>query len=114
MTYLNQIDNEGFAIINNVYTGNEIEKLISLIENVTENDSDNATFRKSQDLFAIRQFHKEVPKTLDFIFNQNLKDSIESNFGNAGQPPQLSPQTHFIVNVIYSVFCLFAKFNQNV
>ncbi|MCD9575930.1 phytanoyl-CoA dioxygenase family protein [Flavobacterium soyae] len=81
MTYLNQIDNEGFAIINNVYTENEIEKLISLIENVTENDSDNATFRKSQDLFAIRQFHKEVPETLDFIFNQNLKNIIESNFG---------------------------------
>lgn len=81
MTYLNQIDNEGFAIINNVYTENEIEKLISLIENVTENDSDNATFRKSQDLFAIRQFHKEIPEILDFIFNQNLKNIIESNFG---------------------------------
>ncbi len=81
MNYSTEINSEGFAIINNVYTENEIKKLISLIENVTENDSDNATFRKSQDLFAIRQFHKEVPETLDFIFNQNLKDIIESNFG---------------------------------
>ncbi|KRB56316.1 phytanoyl-CoA dioxygenase family protein [Flavobacterium sp. Root186] len=81
MTYLNQINNEGFAIINNVFTENEIEKLISLIENVTENDSENVTFRKSQDLFAIRQFHKEVPDTLNFIFNQNLKNIIETNFG---------------------------------
>lgn len=81
MNSINQINNEGFAIINNVYNENEIKKLISLIEDVTENDSENATFRKSQDLSAIRQFHKEVPETLDFIFNENLKTIIESNFG---------------------------------
>lgn len=81
MIFLNEINSEGFTIINSVYSENEIEKLISLIENVTDNDSDNATFRKSQDLFAIRQFHKELPETLDFIFNQNLKEIINSNFG---------------------------------
>lgn len=82
MNYTSEINSEGFAIINNIYSENEIEKLISLIEDVTENDSENATFRKSQDLFAIRQFHKEVPETLDFIFNENLKEIIESNFGS--------------------------------
>ncbi len=81
MNRVNQINNEGFSIINNVYNQTEIEKLILLIEDVTENDSENATFRKSQDLFAIRQFHKEIPETLDFIFNENLKEIIESNFG---------------------------------
>ncbi|SHM47133.1 phytanoyl-CoA dioxygenase family protein [Flavobacterium chilense] len=81
MNYSNQIDNEGFSIINNVYTENEVEKLISLIKNSTENKTDNPTFRKSQDLFAIRQFHKEIPETLDFIFNQNLKSIIEDIFG---------------------------------
>lgn len=81
MNSLIEINTEGFAIINDVYTENEIEKLISLIENVTENKTENATFRKSKDLFAIRQFHKEIPKTLDFIFNQNLKEIIEANFG---------------------------------
>lgn len=81
MNSLNEIDTEGFTIINAVYTKNEIEKLISLIENNTENKSDTATFRKSQDLFAIRQFHKEIPETLPYIFNQNLKDIIESTFG---------------------------------
>lgn len=58
MNYTSEINSEGFAIINDIYSENEIEKLISLIEDVTENDSENATFRKSQDLFAIRQFHK--------------------------------------------------------
>jgi ectoine hydroxylase-related dioxygenase (phytanoyl-CoA dioxygenase family) len=81
MNSLNEINSEGFAIINNVYSENEIEKLISLIENVTENKTENLTFRKSQDLFAIRQFHKEIPETLSLIFNQNLKDIIASNFG---------------------------------
>lgn len=82
MNYISEITNEGFTIINTVYTESEIEKLISLIENITENDSDNSTFRKTQDLFAIRQFHKEIPETLPFIFNQNLKDIIKSTFGD--------------------------------
>ena len=81
MNSLNEIDTEGFTIINTVYTENEIEKLISLIENNSENRVDTATFRKSQDLFAIRQFHKEIPETLPYIFNQNLKDIIEATFG---------------------------------
>ena len=81
MKHSSEINSEGFTIINNVYTESEIEKLISLIENITDNESDNETFRKSKDLFAIRQFHKEIPETLPFIFNQNLKDAIESNFG---------------------------------
>ena len=81
MNSLNKIDTEGFTIINTVYTENEIEKLISLIENNTQNKEESATFRKSQDLFAIRQFHKEIPETLPHIFNQNLKDVIEATFG---------------------------------
>lgn len=81
MKHIAEINSEGFAIINDIYSENEIEKLISLIDNSTENETENATFRKSQDLFAIRQFHKEVPETLPYIFNENLKDIIESNFG---------------------------------
>lgn len=81
MNYSNKINSQGFAIIDTIYSENEIEKLISLIENITENSNENATFRKSQDLFAIRQFHKEIPESLPFIFNQNLKDVIESTFG---------------------------------
>ncbi|WP_431244114.1 phytanoyl-CoA dioxygenase family protein [Flavobacterium sp. P21] len=81
MNYIDKINSEGFSIVNNVFTENEIENLISLIENKTANNPENATFRKSQDLFAIRQFHKEIPETLDFIFNKNLNQIIESNFG---------------------------------
>jgi len=81
MNYNTEISSEGFSIINNVFTENEIENLISLIENKTANNQENDTFRKSQDLFAIRQFHKEIPETLSFIFNKKLQDIVESTFG---------------------------------
>ena len=81
MKNIAEINSKGFTIINDIYSENEIGKLISLIENSTENKSKNATFRKSQDLFAIRQFHKEIPETLPYIFNENLKGIVESNFG---------------------------------
>lgn len=81
MTYRTEINAEGFAIIDAVYNEKEIDKIISIIESSTENKTENATFRKSQDLFAIRQFHKEIPETLAYIFNQNLKNIIESTFG---------------------------------
>lgn len=81
MKNIAEINSKGFTIINDIYSENEIGKLISLIENSTENKSKNATFRKSQDLFAIRQFHKEIPETLPYIFTENLKGIVESNFG---------------------------------
>ena len=83
MDILNQINADGFAIINTIYTEKEIEKLILLIESNTESKSENTTFRKSEDLFAIRQFHKEFPEALPFIFNQNLKDFIAATFGES-------------------------------
>ena len=81
MVVSDQINSEGFAIINNIYSKNEIDKIIVEIENVTKKDSENATFRKSKDLFAIRQFHKEIPKVLPFLLNKKLKEIIKLNFG---------------------------------
>ncbi|MFB9110446.1 phytanoyl-CoA dioxygenase family protein [Flavobacterium gyeonganense] len=91
MTQKDQIDSQGFAIINNVYNENEINTLISLIDDTTQNNPENRTFRKSQDLFAIRQFHNEIPETLPFIFNQKLLDIIKTNFG----------ENYFITKSIY-------------
>lgn len=69
----------------------KLKKLITIIENITENRTKKSTFRKSEDLFAIRQFHKEIPESLDYIFNQNLKTIIKSNFG----------EDYFITKSIY-------------
>jgi len=81
MKYLKEIESEGFTIIENIYTNEEIKNLISIIESETENKISESTFRQSQDLFAIRQFHKEIPESLKYIFNQKLNDIIKSNFG---------------------------------
>jgi ectoine hydroxylase-related dioxygenase (phytanoyl-CoA dioxygenase family) len=81
MTIKSEIASEGFVIINEFYSEIEIEKIIHEIEKVTENETENSTFRKSKDLFAIRQFHKEIPTSLNIIFNQNLKKIINQNFG---------------------------------
>ena len=91
MKHINEINSEGFAIIDKVYSENEIAKIISEIEKVTESETENSTFRKSEDLFAIRQFLKEIPETLNFIFNQNLKEIIKLNFG----------ENYFITKSIY-------------
>lgn len=91
MNYSNQINSEGFAIIEAIYSDIEIEKIILEIEKVTQATTDNATFRKSDDLFAIRQFHKEIPETLSYIFNQNLIEFIKTNFG----------ENYFITKSIY-------------
>jgi ectoine hydroxylase-related dioxygenase (phytanoyl-CoA dioxygenase family) len=91
MKHTNEINSEGFAIIDKVYSENEIEKIIFEIEKVTESENENSTFRKSEDLFAIRQFHKEIPETLNTIFNQNLREIIKLNFG----------ENYFITKSIY-------------
>lgn len=83
-----QIAKNGFAVINNVFKEDEIENLLSCISHV---DKSNPTFRKTNDLFAIRQFLKEIPATSEFIFNNNLKSIISTIFGN----------DYFVVKSIY-------------
>ncbi|KOY86720.1 phytanoyl-CoA dioxygenase [bacterium 336/3] len=68
-----QLENEGFCIVEGIYTEQEIKNIIDIID---QTESNNTTFRKSKDLFAIRQFHKEVPETLPHIFNDSLKNIL--------------------------------------
>ncbi|RZJ50496.1 MAG: phytanoyl-CoA dioxygenase [Flavobacterium sp.] len=75
----NEISTQGFSIISNIYTNDEIEQILDVINQV---DTSKETFRKSADLFAIIQFFKEVPAVYKLIFNEKLKDVIQSNFGN--------------------------------
>jgi ectoine hydroxylase-related dioxygenase (phytanoyl-CoA dioxygenase family) len=83
-----QIAKDGFAVINNVFKEDEIENLLNCISLV---DKSNPTFRKTNDLFAIRQFLKEVPTTAKFIFNTTLKSIVSTIFGN----------DYFVVKSIY-------------
>ncbi|MBL0337268.1 MAG: phytanoyl-CoA dioxygenase family protein [Chitinophagaceae bacterium] len=70
--------NNGFTTIENIYTAKEVEKIINQINQA---NTDKDTFRKSSDLFAIRQFLKEVPSTLETILNDNLRKILTELFG---------------------------------
>ncbi|KQT20562.1 phytanoyl-CoA dioxygenase [Chryseobacterium sp. Leaf404] len=83
-----EISAEGFAVINNVFSEDEIEKISEIIRNI---DTSKETFRKSEDLFAIRQFLKEIPEIENLIFNENLKTIIKEIFGG----------NYFVVKSIY-------------
>jgi ectoine hydroxylase-related dioxygenase (phytanoyl-CoA dioxygenase family) len=83
-----EISEKGFTTIENIYTEEEIESILHTIELV---DKSNETFRKSKDLFAIRQFLKEVPTSIPLVFNDNLKNIIQELFG----------ENYFVVKSIY-------------
>lgn len=84
-TELNEI---GFSIANDIYTEEEVSQMLITIAAA---DSEKATFRKSEDLFAIRQFLKEVPEVKETIFNDKLKNLITDVFG----------ERFFVVKSIY-------------
>lgn len=78
----------GFAIINDVFSQKEVDAIVDTIEQV---DSTRPTFRRSADLFAIRQFVKEVPQVMPLIFIETLTNIIHDLFG----------KDYFIVKSIY-------------
>jgi len=78
----------GFATIGNIYSADEVESILQAIYSA---NTDKDTFRKSNDLFAIRQFLKEVPSTLGIILNDPLKAVLR----------QLFDDNYFVVKSIY-------------
>ena len=83
-----QIEQEGFAIIDDVFSNDEIE---TIIEQINQADNSGPAFRKTGDLFAIRQFLKEIPAVQSLVFTGRLNTIIEAIFG-AG---------YFVVKSIY-------------
>lgn len=86
--HMRKIESSGFSIVNKIYSAQELENIINKIDNA---DKTNETFRKSKDLFAIRQFLKEIPEFTSLIFNDQLKLLIKSIFG----------KSYFVVKSIY-------------
>lgn len=73
-----QLLENGFSVVDNIYSNDEVQCILTAIN---EADSSNETFRKTNDLFAIRQFLKEIPSTIDLIFTNNLKGMIKEIMG---------------------------------
>ncbi|AZA84963.1 phytanoyl-CoA dioxygenase [Chryseobacterium lactis] len=86
--YKSHIHEYGFSVINTVFSEGEIEKIIDVLNSI---DTSRENFRKSEDLFAIRQFLKEIPEIKDLIFNDNIKRIIKDIFG----------EKYFVVKSIY-------------
>lgn len=82
------ITNKGFATVEAVYSNAEIDSLLQVLAQI---DSNKATFRKTADLFAIRQFLKEVPSVVPLVFTPTLTNVISEVFGN----------DYFVVKSIY-------------
>lgn len=74
----NSISENGFTVINTIFSDDEIDRITDAIQNI---DTSKDTFRKSEDLFAIRQFLKEIPEVNELIFNENIKTIIKDVFG---------------------------------
>ncbi len=68
---------QGFTVLNGIYTTAELKQLISIIDAA---DKSGNTFRKTDDLFAIRQILKEIPAVLPVIFNEKLTQLITELF----------------------------------
>ncbi|MBV8328697.1 phytanoyl-CoA dioxygenase family protein [Chryseobacterium sp.] len=86
--YKSHILEYGFSIINAVFSNEETEEIIRVLDSI---DTSRENFRKSEDLFAIRQFLKEVPEIKDLIFNENIKRIVREIFG----------EKYFVVKSIY-------------
>lgn len=85
---VDQLNNTGFIIIDDVYTNDEIDNILNVIDSAPVNKD---TFRKTADLFAIRQFLKEVPAVQSVIFNAKAVAIINQLFGD----------TYFATKAIY-------------
>lgn len=69
-----ELDTDGYSIIDSIYSKEEV---ISIIELINQLDTSKPIFRKTENIFAIRQFLKEVPEIKPLIFNENLKNIIK-------------------------------------
>ncbi len=83
-----KISNDGFAIVDNFFTDEEIDSLLLTISRV---DISRPSFRKTSELFAIRQFFKEIPSTIGQVFNDRFISIISELFGD----------DFFVINSIY-------------
>ncbi|WP_111629028.1 phytanoyl-CoA dioxygenase family protein [Larkinella arboricola] len=70
---------KGFSVIDNIYSIDEVQNILQAIN---EADTSKDTFKKMADLFAIRQFLKEIPLIINLIFNDKLKMLIDEIMGS--------------------------------
>jgi ectoine hydroxylase-related dioxygenase (phytanoyl-CoA dioxygenase family) len=69
-----QIEEQGFIIIPDLYSDTEIDRLVHYIEKAS---SHKRSFRKSEELFAIRQLIKELPGLWEVLYTEKLRNLLK-------------------------------------
>ncbi|RYZ15953.1 MAG: phytanoyl-CoA dioxygenase, partial [Sphingobacteriales bacterium] len=77
-SHATQLANDGYTTIPGVFSDEACNAILQCIDVAAK---DKSTFRKSADLFAIRQFLNELPETQQLILNAALKSLINALFG---------------------------------
>ncbi|HEX2605877.1 MAG TPA: phytanoyl-CoA dioxygenase family protein [Flavisolibacter sp.] len=75
-----ELEEKGFTTIERIFTVQEIDAMLQII---TEVDSTKSNFRKTDDLFAIRQVLKEIPQLCSVIFTKRLLATIRHMIGDS-------------------------------
>ncbi|RYY52411.1 MAG: phytanoyl-CoA dioxygenase [Chitinophagaceae bacterium] len=88
MDFHDSLLHKGYCIIPSVYSPSEVGEIDDVINAAGQ---ESPLFRKSKDLFAIRQFLKQVPEAAPAIFTSRLADITTRLFGNG----------YFVVKSIY-------------
>jgi ectoine hydroxylase-related dioxygenase (phytanoyl-CoA dioxygenase family) len=83
-----QFSKDGYLIIPGIFSAKEINLLLGEIDVA---DQSLQSFRKQNDLFAIRRFLKEVPSAAGLVFNPKFRNVIAGLFG----------EEYFVVKSIY-------------
>ncbi|MCU0392715.1 MAG: hypothetical protein MUE81_16525, partial [Thermoflexibacter sp.] len=73
MVLVNQLNIEGFELLEGLYAEQEIDIILQTIELTKKT---NPYIQK--DVFAIRSFLKTMPTIKDFVFTPNLSDLVKS------------------------------------
>ena len=73
------LNKKGYTVIEDIFTREEISLIT---EKIAQANSSKPTFRKTTDLFAIRQFLKEIPEVQSLVFNKKLNALIDEYFGS--------------------------------
>lgn len=68
----------GYDVLKNIYSPEEVEKMLRLIE--SRKDTSGNNFRISRELYAIRNLLHELPELATLIINEKLKRVLDRNF----------------------------------
>jgi ectoine hydroxylase-related dioxygenase (phytanoyl-CoA dioxygenase family) len=73
-----QLNTMGYTVIENVFSPAELD---AIAHQITRANSSRPAFRKTADVFAIRQFLKELPQLQGLVFNLTLQSLVTEHAG---------------------------------